>query len=255
MRGAGKPNTRALGWRPVPDPEGRYSTGIADLDRLLGGGFGRGSLALVDTDESVGLDDLDLLFTPTYLNFLYQSRGILAVLPSRDSPHGFRSRLIRYGTRRRFDSRVRVIDYVGEDEGLSYVVNLANGDGEPLAKKRAIEKVVAAEKVVQGERRRPFLELHAFEVFDTLLGPEKALKTFYYGVKRARSMGNLALGILGPGVGCAAGVRRMADAEIALHREEVGLVVRGLRPSFPGFVVTEDRGQGPPHVAFVPRPN
>ena len=254
MRGTGERRTNGGAWEPIADPEGLYSSGVPDLDRLLGGGFRRGSLALFSMDESVELPDLDLLLFPTYLNFLYQSRGILAVLPSRDSPHGFRSRLTRYATRRRFDSRVRVIDYIGEDHGLSYVVNLANASAEPLGRKPSVAKVVRAETVVRGQRKRPFIELHAFEVFDTLLGTEKALKMFYYGVKRARHMGNLVIGLLGPGLGCAAGVRRMSDTELALHRDDVGLVVRGVRPPFPSFVVTEDRSAGAPHVAFVPRP-
>ncbi|MGI0156151.1 MAG: gas vesicle protein GvpD basic region 2 domain-containing protein, partial [Thermoplasmata archaeon] len=121
-------------WSPISDPQDRYSSGIADFDQLLAGGFQRGSLALFDVDESVGTEDLELLLFPTLLNMLYHSRGIIAVLPSRDSPHKFRARLTRFVTRRRFDSRVRVVDYAGEDEGLSYVVNIRSNamDGANL---------------------------------------------------------------------------------------------------------------------------
>jgi hypothetical protein len=249
------------GWDPTPDPDGRYSSGIADFDRLLGGGFSRGSMAVFSLDETVGREDLDLLLFPTYLNLLYHSRGIVAILPSNDSPHEFRSRLTRHVTRRRFDTRVRIMDYVGEDEGPPYVVNINNrgmlpGAKPPTAKETnvAIAKAVAAEKAAQGGRERSYLELTAFEIFDTLLGSEKAAQLFFIGVKRARSLGNLVIGLLGPGVGSAAAVRRMADTEFSLHRDEVGLIIRGVRPSFPAFVVTQDRSAGAPHVAFVPRP-
>ena len=261
MRAPGNAAKGASGWKPIHDPDGFYSSGIPDFDRLLGGGFARGSLALFSLDESVGLDDLDLLLFPTYLNFLYQSRGMIAVLPARDSPHAFRARLTQFATRRRFDSRVRVVDYVGEDEGLSYVVNIPGSRPDPYQKSRsvketrkAIGQMEEAERAVQGGRKNPFIELTAFEVFDTLMGTEKALKMFYYGVKRARLLGNLAIGLLGPGVGCAAGIRRMADSEFALRRDEVGLLIRGLHPSSTTFLVTPDRASGHPHVAFVPRP-
>jgi hypothetical protein len=244
---------KANGWDPIPDPEGRYSTGIADFDRLLGGGFKRGSLALFTLDETVGTEDLDLLLFPTFLNMLYQSRGMIAMLPSRDSPHDFRARLTRYVTRRRFDSRVRVTDYVGEDEGSPYVVNM--NISKPKARELATARMVAAEKAVQGNRKKSFVELTAFEVFDTLMGSEAATRLFFHGVKRLRMIGNLGIGLLGPGLGCAAGVRRMADTEFALHRDEVGLIVRGVRPSFPSYVVTSDARAGPPHVAFVPQPS
>jgi hypothetical protein len=252
----------ANGWKPIPDPEGRYSTGIPDFDRLLGGGFDRGSLALFSMDETVGQPDLDLLLFPVLLNLLYQSRGIVAVLPSRDSPQEFRARLTRYVTRRRFDSRVRVVDYVGEDEGRPYVVNLKVPRGDPKGRadrakemEVAIARMVEAEKAAQGNRKRSFLELNAFEVLDMLEGSEKATQMIFYGVKRARNVGNLVLGLLGPGLGCAASVRRMADTEFELHRDEVGLLIRGVRPAFSGHVVTGDLHAGPPHVGFVPRPS
>jgi hypothetical protein len=145
----------------------------------LGGGFRPGGLALFSLDETVGLEDLDLLLFPTFLNMLYHSRGMIAMLPSRDSPHDFRTRLTRFVTRRRFDSRVRVVDYVGEDEGLSFVVNLnfggdrASPAAQTKARGKATAMMVEAESVVRGERKKPFLELTAFEVFETLLEPSR----------------------------------------------------------------------------------
>jgi GvpD gas vesicle protein len=256
-----KPARRAGSWRPIPDPEGHFSTGISDFDRLLGGGFQRGSFALFSMDDSVGTEDLDLLLFPTYLNNLYHSRGIMAILPSRDSPNDFRERLTRYVTRRRFDSRVRVMDYVGEDEGPPYVVTVNSRSKEPFErpstpKERAaaMAKVVKAESAVRGNRQKPFCELTAFEVFETLLGAEKATQMFFHGIKRTRQMGNLGIGLLGPGLGCAPGVRRMVDTQFSLHRDEVGLIIRGVRPSFPSYVVTGDLHAGTPYVAFVPQP-
>jgi hypothetical protein len=261
MHGPVKTAPNTDGWKPIPDPEGRFSTGIADFDRLLGGGFERGSTAMFTLDETVGIDDLDYVLQPTYLNALYHSRGIVAVIPSRDSPHAFRQRLTRFVTRRRFDSRVRICDYVGEDKGAPYVVNLGEGRWEGTSKsrsgnaeKRALAKMVSAEKVAQGSRRKPFLELTAFEVFDTLLGSDRALQLFYYAIKRTREMGNLGIGVLGPGVGCAAGVRRMVDTEFGLHRDAMGLIIRGIRPAFSPHLVTQDLSARPPHVAFAPRP-
>ena len=259
MRVPAKSRDSPKAWKILPDPEGRFSSGSPAFDRLLGGGFKRGSLALFEMDESVGLEDLDLLLYPTYLNMLYQSRGMVAVLPSRDSPHDFRSRLTRYVTRRRFDSRVRIFDYVGEDRELSYVVSLhdpetdvLNPPKDPARRKRAIAKAVAAEKAAQGGRKKPFIELVAFEVFDTLMGSENALKVLYHGIKRTRQLGNLGIGLLGPGVGCAPGLRRMADTEFRLRRDDVGLVVRGVRPAFSGHLVSADLSAGLPHVAFAP---
>lgn len=252
-----------IAWTPTPDPEGRFSTGIPDFDRLLEGGFKRGSLALLEMDETVGQEDLDLLLFPTILNFLHHSRGMIAVLPSADSPRAFRSRMQRFVTRRRFDNRVRVVDYVGENDGPTYVVSLQAMRGIPKrrtadARKEIVADIArmsAAEKAAQGVRKKSYLELSAIEVADTLAGGEAASRMFFNGVKRARSVGNLVIGLLAPGVQCAAVVRRMADTKFALHRDEVGLIIRGVRPTFSSYVVTTDHAAGPPHVAFVPRPS
>jgi gas vesicle operon resressor len=262
MRESGKTAARAEVWNPIPDPQDQFSTGTVDFDRLMGGGFQRGSFALFSIDESVGVEDLDLLLFPTFLNTLYHSRGMIAVLPARDSPHDFRARMTRYVTRRRFDSRVRIVDYVGEDIGPPYVVSMTK-QGQlpdealkgPKAREQAIAKMEVAERVVQGGRKKPYLEFTSFEVFETLLGANTALKMFFYGIKRTRAIGNLGIGLLGAGLACAPGVRRLTDTEFALHRNEVGLIIRGVRPRFSSYVVTPDLHNGPPHVAFVPQPS
>ncbi|HKV90658.1 MAG TPA: gas vesicle protein GvpD basic region 2 domain-containing protein [Thermoplasmata archaeon] len=249
-------------WNAIPDPAGKYSSGVPDFDRLLGGGFARGSMALFHLDSSVTTEDRDMVLTPILLNFLHQSRGVIAVLPSRDSPHAFRDRLTRYVTRRRFDGRVRIVDYVGEDDDLPYVVALRAAPGNSTApaavrnKKREadIAKMVAAERAAQGKRKRSFLEMNAFEVIETVTGAETAARMFLHGIKRARAVNNLVVGLARPGLGCVEAVRAMADAEFELRHDDVGLMIRGLHPAFPNHVVVPDRALGPPHVAFVPGP-
>lgn len=246
--------TEPSGWSALDDPEGFYSSGIADFDRLLGGGYRRGSLALFTLDESVGTADLDQVLTPTFLNFLHHSRGMIAVLPARDSPAAFRQRLTRYTTRRRFDSRVRVVDYVGEAEAAPYVVPLVGAIKSPKGRTESMQRMADAEKAAQGVRGKSFLEFNAFEVIETVVGPETAARMLLFGIKRARSVSNLVIGLLRPGLRTADSVRANADAEFLLRREEVGLTLRGVRPRFPAHVVVVDRARGEPYVSFVPRP-
>ena len=252
-------------WAPIPDPAGKYSSGIPDFDQLLSGGFSRGSLALFHLDANITPEDRDLIFSPILLNFLHQSRGVIAVLPARDSPHGFRERLTRYTTRRRFDARVRICEYVGEDDEAPYVVSLrdsarmAGKEGTAAAKKSArtkdMGKMVEAERAAQGKRKRSYLEFNAFEMIEMICGAETATRMFLHGIKRARQVDNLLIGLLRPGLSCADSVRAMADTQFALRHSEVGLVIRGLQPAFPEHVVTIDRAFGAPHVAFVPGPD
>ncbi|MCI4326512.1 MAG: hypothetical protein L3K16_02590 [Thermoplasmata archaeon] len=256
-----KAGTSARGsgtWTPISDTDERFSSGVPEFDRLLGGGFRRGSHALFEVDGTIGPDDRSLLFTPLYLNFLYQSRGILAVLPARETPHGFRADLTRWVSRRRFDSRVRIVVYVDEDSDAPYVVDLSKShlNLPPARKKKASQdamaKMVVAEKAVRGVRGKPFVESNSFEIAEMLFGSDIATRMFFHGIKRARIVGNLVLGYLRPGLGCADAVRGNADVVLGLHRSDLGLEVRGIRPSFPAHLVVADPKLGAPHVSFVP---
>src|SRR5580658_6398328 len=87
---------KAPRWTAIPDAAELFSSGIPDLDRLLGGGFRRGSMALFRCDETIGPAERELLLTPLFLNFLRHSNGVLAVLPTRESPRSFRAHLTRW---------------------------------------------------------------------------------------------------------------------------------------------------------------
>jgi hypothetical protein len=258
MAKAAKIGKTSSAWTPTPDTAERFSSGIPEFDRLLGGGFRRGSHALVEVDETVEPEDRSLLFTPLYLNFLFQSRGVLAVLPARETPRRFRADLTRWVSRRRFDTRVRVVVYVDEDSEAPYVVDLSKSrpDSNAAQKKKdgkdAMAKMVIAEKAVQGVRQKPFVESIAFEISEMLFGSDTATRMSFHGIKRARIVGNLVLGFLRPGLGCADALRGNADVVLGLHRSEVGLVVRGIRPAFPGHLVVSDPRLGAPRVSFVP---
>jgi hypothetical protein len=254
-------------WTPIPDTAARFSSGIPDLDRLLGGGYPRSAMTLFEVDASVDSADRALVLMPAYLNFLYQSRGVLAVLPARESPHEFRERLTHWVSRRRFDTRVRIVEYIGEDDELPYVVSLKNSarrrkdDGSQkhasaLEKgvKEDMAKVAAAEVAVRGARSKPFLETVAFEICDMLFGAEVATRMFFHGIKRSRMVGNLVLGVLRPGVRCDEAVRGMADVVVGLGRTELGVTVRGIRPAFPVHLAVVDPRLGAPHVSFLPAP-
>lgn len=246
-----------LAWNPIEDPADRFSTGIADFDRWLGGGYRRGSVAIFRTDGSVSPADLHVLFTPTWLNFLYQSRGILAVLPARESPQEFREGLLPYVSRRRFDSRVRIVDYIGEGGESPYVVPILGGARTPAAPKardQQIARMVVAERAVRGATARPFLEYNALEVAETLFGPETAARMHFHGIKRTRSVKNLGLVVAREGLVNVDAARSLCDYEFALRRDDIGLILRGERPRISEHVLIPDRTRGAPHLCFLPTP-
>ena len=253
----GRRESVPLEWTAVPDPPGRFSTGIPDFDRVLGGGFRRGSFALFNVGSTVGTEEIHQLFTPLWLNFLAQSRGSLAVLPGRESPAGFRQAMLRFTTRRRVDARVRIVDYIGEADPAPYVVPLRSAlraGKSPKAGREAMDRMAQAERAVAGARGRPFLESNALEVLDTLVGSETASRMLFFGIKRTRGVGNLGVALARPGLGCIEAVRGLVDYEFDVSATDVGLKILGRRPTFAPHVVVHPARPGPPHVVFVPPP-
>jgi hypothetical protein len=251
------PPSRLASWQALSDPPGFYSTGVGDFDRLLGGGFHRGSFAMFHVPSSVSTEDLHTLLFPTILNFLFQRRGMIAVLPAREDPKGFRADLLPYVSRRRFDSRVRIVDYVGEADDAPYVVSLRGliNPAQPSKKRdEAMNRMAAAEKAARGARTKSFCELTSLEVLETVVGGEMASRMYFHGVKRTRQVGNLGIAIARPGLACLEAVRSMMDYEFELRRTDVGLQVSGQRPFFPPHIVSFDRRRGRPNVEFTPSP-
>ncbi len=67
---------------PIPEGDGHFSTGMTRLDRLLGGGYKRGSYVGIEMDPEAPLEACDLTFLPTAADFLCKKRPVVVVPPS-----------------------------------------------------------------------------------------------------------------------------------------------------------------------------
>ena len=234
-------------WYPVPDPERYYSTGIPDFDNLLGGGFRRGSYNAFEVDVNVGIDDYNMLFIPTFLNFLSQSRGIIAVLAAGESHEKLRERLIRQVPGHVFDARVRVADYSAQESEYSYIVPMAR-----FGRDEALRAMVAAEKAVRGPENRPFIEYTAFDTLESLMGDQVAVRLYFHGVQRAKNVGNLGIGLIKPGLLIASEILNMMDTYFRIINIDNAPCVYGIRPRTTIHALSVDQEKGMPHVRLTP---
>ncbi|MFQ6076756.1 MAG: ATPase domain-containing protein [Candidatus Bathyarchaeia archaeon] len=77
-------------FQPIPDSETHFSTGIASLDEVLGGGYRRGSDVLIEVGEDVPYEAYRILARPTVLNFLAHGRAVTYFLSSGINPEAMR---------------------------------------------------------------------------------------------------------------------------------------------------------------------
>jgi KaiC/GvpD/RAD55 family RecA-like ATPase len=234
-------------WHPVLDPERYYSTGIGDFDRLLGGGFRRGSFNAFEIDVNVGIDDYYMLFTPTFLNFLTQSRGIIAVLAAGESHEKLRDTLVRHTPPNVFDQRVRIVDYTANETEESYIVPMAH-----YGRDEAMQAMVTAEKAARGPQQRPFLEYTSFDTLESLMGDQVAIRMYFHGVRRTKLVGNLGIGLLKPGLLVSSEILNMMDTYFRIINIDNAPCIYGIRPRTTIYSISFDTEAGAPHAKLTP---
>jgi KaiC/GvpD/RAD55 family RecA-like ATPase len=234
-------------WKPLPDPERYYSTGIPDFDRLLGGGFRRGSFNAFEVDVNVGIDDYYMLFTPTFLNFLAQGRGIIAVLAAGESPEKLRETLVRHVPTNQFDTRVRIPDYTANETEDPYILPMAR-----FGRDEAMRAMVTAEKAVAGPDRKPFIEYTAFDTFESLMGDQVAIRMYFQGVSRTKHVGNLGIGLLKPGLLVSSEILNMMDTYFRIINIDNAPCIYGIRPRTTIYAISPDPEKGSPHATLTP---
>jgi KaiC/GvpD/RAD55 family RecA-like ATPase len=233
-------------WRPVADGERVYSTGIPDFDTLLGGGFRRGSFNAFEVDVNVGIDDYYMLFTPTFLNFLNQSRGIIAVLAAGESHDKLRSTLSKYTPPHVFDTRVRIADYTANETEESYIVPMAR-----YGRDEAMRAMVTAEKAARGPENKPFLEYTAFDTLESLMGDQLAIRMYFNGVQRTKLVGNLGIGLLKPGLLVSSEILNMMDTYFRIINIDNAPCLYGIRPRTTIYSISPDPEKGAPHAKLT----
>ena len=234
-------------WKPTGDPERYYSTGIPDFDALLGGGFRRGSFNAFEVDVNVGIDDYYMLFTPTFLNFLTQGRGIIAVLAAGESHEKLRETIARHTAPNVFDTRVRIADYTANETEEVYIVPMAR-----FGRDEAMRAMVTAEKAARGPEQKPFLEYTAFDTLESLMGDQVAIRMYFHGVQRTKLVGNLGIGLLKPGLLVSSEILNMMDTYFRVINIDNAPCIYGIRPRTTIYSISIDTEKGAPSAKLTP---
>jgi hypothetical protein len=211
-----------------PEPSGRFSSGIPDLDVLLGGGNRAGTVVAVVGDPTVRNEDFFQLSLPTVFSFLARGRGALIVPPAGIPPAQVRFRALRYVSETLIDARARLVDYSSVEVQGPWLVPMGR-----QSRVEAMRSMVRAERDAAGDPRAPYLELTAVDAHENLVGPEVTVRMFTQGFQRTRAIGNLGLTWLRSTSASRDAILGMTDDCLALSRDGDRLMVRGIRPSLP----------------------
>jgi len=239
-----RPIERPSRFRPRPDPEGYFSTGSRDLDEVLGGGYPRGSLVLIEVDGRVSIPQYQLVMAPTASNFIAQGRGVIIIPSMGVDPAIAKRRALEAGfTIDESNSLQRVcVRYFPELRSEPYVVVFK---GESVSED--YEKYASVAVELRKRTRQPLLHIVGVDTLVDTYGEKEALWLMRIGLAISRMTGDLIMVLLKPGYPRVAEVLgAAADVYLKVTREHGTVLVYGVKPRTNVYVLEMDTTEGYP---------
>jgi hypothetical protein len=98
-------------WKPIPDSGHLLSSGSPDMDRVIGGGFPRGSYVLLEVESNVAFEEFRVLSDGICLNFISQGRGVIVSATSGQARDGLGKAFEPYLGAGSVERYLEVVDY------------------------------------------------------------------------------------------------------------------------------------------------
>jgi hypothetical protein len=237
-----KPVERPGRFKPRPDTEDVFSSGSSDLDEMLGGGYPRGSLALMEVDGRVSIPQYHLVTIPTAWNFVAQGRAVV-IVPSMGVDHTIvRRRAFEGGfTADEVNSLLRI--FVRQYPELKLEPYIVTFKGEGASED--FEKYAGVAAELRRRTRKPLLHIIGVDTLVDTYGEKEALWLIRTGLTISRAMGDLFIALLKPGYPRVAEVLgATADVHLKVTREHGVVLIYGVKPRTNLHVLEMDVSEG-----------
>ncbi|MBN1390144.1 MAG: hypothetical protein JXA22_05830 [Candidatus Thermoplasmatota archaeon] len=234
-------------WIVTDDTDEHFSTGLDGLDKILGGGFKRGSYNILDVDDNITSSEYFLLIRPLLLNFLNHGRGILMVPPAGEHPESIRADLMDFMEVRTLNEMLYFLDYFSTSSQKPYIVPMGSTRKEGLQQKglEIIQKL-------RGIEDRPYLDFVGLDTMEYLIGESLTLRHLLTGVSKTKVTKTLGIGIAKPGLKIGQGIRNMSDVYLKMVKISSIPCFYGVKPETGLFALMPDPEAGYPNLTITP---
>ena len=234
-------------WEALPDVDGQYSTGIADLDVLVGGGYDAGSYNVIEVDENVSNEEYHSVVVPILLNFMSQDRGIFAVLTGGDHAESMKKDLVKFISEEQFDNHIRIADYFTPTSTAPYIMALGTRNAD-----EALRTWKSNQEFLRGSGNKPIMDFTGFDTLEYLRGGEVAIQHLLDAVAKIKISEDLGIGILKPGLRLTQEIMNMADTYFKIISIDKCPCIYGVKPKTMIFGIVNDVDKGTPNIKLVP---
>jgi len=237
-------------FEPIPDPETHFSTGIPNLDKVLDGGYSRGSVVLFEIGPNLSIPNYQLLIAPTAANFLSQNRGVM-ITPTIGVDADYILKVSRdYGFSEEIYNILRVVEYLMLTQGQSkpYVLPV-----EARTPKEAYSLWKRARDELREKTGQPVLEILGMDTLESTFGEENVKSMLALAATNTRHQGNLTIVLIKPGMeDIARRIANISEVHLRLMREHGTLLLFGQKPRTGLYVMEMDASRGHPLPKLTP---
>jgi len=240
-------------WKPIPDSETHFSTGSEDLDRVLGGGYERGSYIILEADTNVPLEAIRLFELPLILNFLSQNRGV-AIMPAGGMSSDDILKMVEpYVGKDVINRCLRIYEEVkpAKEQFKPYIALMRGGATN-------LERDAAAWAQIQMNLMeatgQPILNVVGYDTYESRYAeaPEKLFNEIGLQVTECKARGNLTLAIARPGLNITRRALNMVDKHLKLVERNGSIFFYGVKPRTWLYHVNCHPTRGWPHMKLTP---
>lgn len=241
-------------WEYVPDiSEDMVSTGNEDIDRLIGGGFQKGSIIAVEIDLNVPYKYTDMLKTGLLCNFATQKRGVFTVASMKATSEVVMDVLKPHLDLELFENNIRIFETISkvfdaspvedtESSKISYPVE--GSDVETELKWRNIE--FSLEKA-----KKPFLSMVGFDTLESVYGPD-VIEDLTDHLTFIRKGGHIFLGFLTPTTKSTQKLISMSHVHIKIQNVNGAILIYTQKPYTELHFLSFDYSSGFPKAHLIP---
>lgn len=236
-------------FKPRPDTDLYFSTGSRDLDEMLGGGYPRGSMALIDVDPRVSAE-YHLIVTPTLWNFMAKGGGIIITPSPGVDPNLVRRRIEEGGfTEDEINKLLRVC--IRKYPGLEPKAYVHILEGE--SPEKDLLSCFRLENELAMLTAHPVLRVIGVDTLVDLYGYKRVPSILRTLATRIGSAGSLGIAILKPGTPrLRKFVSSVADVHLKITREHGVALVYGIKPRTMLHILEMDVSEGYPMPKLTP---
>jgi len=234
-------------YKALMDGDGYFSSGSEDLDRLLGGGFPKGSAVLYEADPGFVTVGGYLVHHIHWLNFIAQGRGVLIRPAEWMDSSAIKEALTDLVDEERFEKYVRVLEIRDKPPKERYVVPMRRAQEQNIEDWKR-----AAEELRKSTGDKPILKWTGVDRLEHLFDERTVIDHFRQGTAHTQRMGDLIIRRVPSDYRTVSTLARMSTVHLRFHYVNGVTVLSGVKPRFGPHVADIDVSEGYPQLRLTP---